>query len=418
MDIVSKFSDKIMTMIGNNTITDDYALYCLERLQNVEMTAKILKDTSVRIIVNLLRKRTTNREIIEQIAQLNSQWDSLIGESSPKSGTKRRSDKDSLQHAPEETKRIRRSSSNIKKNTEKPTLVCSSKPKPDSKKRTPIPEHIHAAVDQIRLKAREMIKKGLDSKVSPSGALESDALATEIEIAIYDTFKNTGSDYKQRVRTRVMNLKDEKNPELHWKVVMGDISPKRLAIMSSDEMASSTMKKLREEYRMAADDKILLSVRKAVVESDTLECIRCKQRKCTFNQMQTGNANRSTATFVHCKDCGHKWKNFVATVNQGLSSSSNVNLRNDPGMACQQVPLSEIKQEEQVMAEYEVFQYGGWHEYQFQNEIFVSVPSDHLSRFTQEELEIADILVNLAEQQPHYGGTSTVCNQPSRWPDA
>lgn len=120
--------------------------------------------------------------------------------------------------------------------------------------------------------------------VSPPGALEPDALATKIENAIYDIFKNTGTHYKQRVRTRVMNLNDEKNPELRMKVIMGHISPERLATMTSDEMASNAMRELREKYRLVADNKMFLSLTEAV-ESDTLECSRCKQKKCTYNQV-------------------------------------------------------------------------------------------------------------------------------------
>ena len=40
--------------------------------------------------------------------------------------------------------------------------------------------------------------------------------------------------YKQRVRSRVSNLRDAKNPLLKVKVLSGDISPERFASMPTE----------------------------------------------------------------------------------------------------------------------------------------------------------------------------------------
>lgn len=46
--------------------------------------------------------------------------------------------------------------------------------------------------------------------------------------------KNTDQKYKARVRSRVANLKDKKNPKLKERVIMGLIPPENLAVMSAE----------------------------------------------------------------------------------------------------------------------------------------------------------------------------------------
>ncbi|VDO98512.1 unnamed protein product [Schistosoma margrebowiei] len=80
------------------------------------------------------------------------------------------------------------------------------------------PVHTLTTTDQVRLKAREMLQSALESGKS----------------SIYDLFNNTDPKYKQRVRTRVMNLRDSNNPNLRLNVLMGHVSPDKLASMTSE----------------------------------------------------------------------------------------------------------------------------------------------------------------------------------------
>lgn len=49
-------------------------------------------------------------------------------------------------------------------------------------------------------------------------------MADELEDCIYAEFKNTDFRYKNRVRSRVSNLKDAKNPTLRTNYVSGAIT--------------------------------------------------------------------------------------------------------------------------------------------------------------------------------------------------
>ncbi|QSL65957.1 hypothetical protein MERGE_003094 [Pneumocystis wakefieldiae] len=55
--------------------------------------------------------------------------------------------------------------------------------------------------------------------------------------------------YKERFRTLHFNLKDDKNPQLRERVVLGQIMPKDLVQMTSEEMASSEIQLLAESVR-------------------------------------------------------------------------------------------------------------------------------------------------------------------------
>ena len=63
-------------------------------------------------------------------------------------------------------------------------------------------------------------------------------LASLIETAVFKKHQDTGMKYKNQIRSRVFNLKDKKNPGLRVNVLMGLISPEKLANMTAEEMAS------------------------------------------------------------------------------------------------------------------------------------------------------------------------------------
>jgi transcription elongation factor S-II len=52
--------------------------------------------------------------------------------------------------------------------------------------------------------------------------------------AIFKELKDTGMKYCNRIRSRVANLKDGKNPNLRINVLLGIITPERLAVLTAD----------------------------------------------------------------------------------------------------------------------------------------------------------------------------------------
>ena len=64
---------------------------------------------------------------------------------------------------------------------------------------------------------------------------------------------DTGQKYRSAIRSRVFNLRDVKNPELGDDVIHGAILAEDFAKMTSEEMASKDMKRLREDLRLEAN---------------------------------------------------------------------------------------------------------------------------------------------------------------------
>ena len=58
--------------------------------------------------------------------------------------------------------------------------------------------------------------------------------------------------YKNRVRSRLSNLKDAKNPGLRRKVLCGAITPQQIAVMTSEVSLPATIPSCRETNRAIA----------------------------------------------------------------------------------------------------------------------------------------------------------------------
>ncbi|XP_069080217.1 transcription elongation factor A protein 3-like isoform X3 [Pleurodeles waltl] len=131
--------------------------------------------------------------------------------------------------------------------------------------------------------------------------------AAEIEDYIYKDVKATDMKYRNRVRSRISNLKDPKNPNLRRNVLCGAISAERIAGMTSEEMASDELKELRSTLTQEAIREHQMA-KTGGTQSDFLQCGKCKKKNCTYNQVQTRSADEPMTTFVLCNECGNRWK--------------------------------------------------------------------------------------------------------------
>lgn len=78
----------------------------------------------------------------------------------------------------------------------------------------------------------------------------SNTLSYEIEYYIYLANKETiSSAYKKKLLMLYTNLIDDRNTELRISILLGEISPSKLAEMSSEELAPSSVKKRRIEQQ-------------------------------------------------------------------------------------------------------------------------------------------------------------------------
>ncbi|XP_061633377.1 transcription elongation factor A protein 3 isoform X2 [Phyllopteryx taeniolatus] len=171
----------------------------------------------------------------------------------------------------------------------------------------PLPPHLTTG-DSVRDKCIEMLTVALrtDNDYKDFGT-NCDSMAAEIEDHIYQETKATDMKYKNRVRSRISNLKDPKNPGLRRNVLAGSIDLNRIATMSAEEMASDELKQLRNVLTQEAIREHQMA-KTGGTTTDLLQCGKCKKKNCTYNQVQTRSADEPMTTFVLCNECGNRWK--------------------------------------------------------------------------------------------------------------
>ncbi|CAG2174925.1 unnamed protein product [Oppiella nova] len=164
--------------------------------------------------------------------------------------------------------------------------------------------------NSVRLKCRELLANALkyeDSYDSDETLFDPEDIACKIEDQIFKEFKDTNPKYKTRIRSRVANLNDKKNPDLKLNVLRGSIKPEKIAVMTAEEMASNDMKELRQKFTKEAinDHQMVMTTG---TKTDLLKCPACKKSNCTYNQVQTRSADEPMTTFCFCNECGKRWK--------------------------------------------------------------------------------------------------------------
>lgn len=287
---VQRIQKKLNKMTSEDGSGQEQALDLLKALQNLDVNLEILTNTRIGMTVNALRKSSKDEEVISLSKTLIKNWKKFISGTTP--------GKDST------------SSSSSKSKKEKEEKIRDDKDKEKDVRKLPNQFPPSNTADAVRLKCREMLTAALKTDSTENdfeGCASAEELAEELEEAIFAEFKNTDMRYKNRVRSRIANLKDVKNPTLRTNFRIGAITAVRLATMSAEEMANDEMKQLREKFtKEAINDAQLATVQGT--KTDLLKCGKCKKRNCTYNQIQTRSADEPMTTFVMCNECGNRWK--------------------------------------------------------------------------------------------------------------
>lgn len=354
LDRISKSLEK---MASNKDINVDRAKRYLYRLRDTQITLAVLQETRLGIVINKLRRAADDEDIVAVARDLIKSWKKLLPESedadsqsqrsateaaasvtavssdttAPTNGSaaansgppdvpatsvaRKRPAEEPLPPTATEEAPPRRSSSDDDGTSGK------SKPKTSRLNSAEEAAHrvlfgalkVHATSDPMRLKCRDMLKVAIETLVDgevelPQDSYDPECLAAQLESAIFKEFlRSDDSKYKNRVRSRVLNLKDRKNKQLRENLLLGSLRPERLACMSAEEMASDEMRKIRERYTKQGIDDHQLAVTSGT-KTSLISCKRCKGNSCMYNQVQTRSADEPMTTFVWCNDCGLRWK--------------------------------------------------------------------------------------------------------------
>ncbi|CAJ0567891.1 unnamed protein product, partial [Mesorhabditis spiculigera] len=291
---VKKIGSKLEKLIEAKQ--NDEALELLGVLAKQPITVLVLTNTRIGVTVNELRKKSSDEKFAKRAKALVKEWKSMFEGGDAKSSPKhdKPKEKEVVKSAPA--------------TTSAPTPTAPPVAKPPAEKASfsgnfP-PDEL--AGDEIRIKACELLLTSLKCKPLPEGTHDPEELAIKIEAKLFDSNgKNSSEKYKAALRSRVFNLK--KNDALRENVLTAVVSAEKFAVMTSNDMASDEVKKLREKFAQDAIRDAQVSVQQGT-PSEMFKCGKCQKKNCTYTQLQTRSADEPMTTFVFCLECGNRWK--------------------------------------------------------------------------------------------------------------
>lgn len=331
---VMRIKKRLEKMMKSNDVDVKTSIDMLNTLKKLQIDFQILKTTGIGVVLNNLRKSCNSEELGSLAKNLLKNWKKLVAvetapvENSPNSNdspnqstrspsTPNNSNGNGLKRTMSDSPEIKNDHKNMKTENGKQAVLHKSSSNPvnsaaDQQRIREINSSIkyNETKDPVRQKCREMLSQALEiTEPIENGAALCDVnlIAARCEEVIFNEFRSTDMKYKNRIRSRVLNLKDPKNPKLRENVRLGLISPDKLAVMTADEMASDDLKELRAKFTKEAIDDHQMARREGA-KTSLLTCRRCKKNNIVYSEMQTRSADEPMTVFAFCQECGHRWK--------------------------------------------------------------------------------------------------------------
>lgn len=114
--------------------------------------------------------------------------------------------------------------------------------------------------------------------------------------------------YDSKARSVVSNLDANSyvgNTRLHNRLAGGEFGPRDIAGMQPDHVFPECWRDV-VEAKVRRDEYITNA--KTVAVTDQFRCGRCKQRECTYMELQTRSCDEPASLFIQCLVCGHHWR--------------------------------------------------------------------------------------------------------------
>lgn len=306
---VIRIGKQLEKLVSQDMMDPEKGVDLLKNLKDLPITLEVLQKTRIGMSVNVLRKKSENSNVQTVAKSLIKSWKKLLPASSSDKETKdKQKDKVSDKESKSDLNGKTPSESSTSSRSSSPSLNSKCEPTtPKDNKVLSFPASKPSA-NAIREKCREMMVNSLQTDDSEiKSAIGPEEIAAMCEEFIFQEFKDTNMKYKSRIRSRVSNLRDTKNPEFKKRVLLGEITPQRLASMPTEEMASEEMKKIRQNMTKESIRDAQMS-KNTGTETALFKCGKCGKRKTTYNQLQTRSADEPMTTFVLCLECGNRWK--------------------------------------------------------------------------------------------------------------
>lgn len=297
---VFRIKKKLEKMIKSNEIDISLSIDMLNALKKIQVDLEILKNTGIGVVLNNLRKNCNSEELGSLAKTLLKNWKKLVNnETLPLNSTSPKSPNSNSNDSPTTLNNSKEQNINNNKKKNNGSSVA-------QKLRLSFSD----TNDPVRIKCRQLLEQSLELNEPIENGFETyecSELSAKIEDFIFNEFKNTEIKYKNRIRSRIANLKDLKNPKLRESVRLGIISPERFSKMTPEEMASDDLKQLRAKFTKESINDHQMA-KSDGAKASLLTCNKCKKNNVTYTQMQTRSADEPMTTFAFCQECGHRWK--------------------------------------------------------------------------------------------------------------
>jgi transcription elongation factor S-II len=110
--------------------------------------------------------------------------------------------------------------------------------------------------------------------------------------------------FPKEVRSKSHNLKE--NSKLCSNLYFDLLGVEEFVAMTPEQMQSEEVRSKDSEY--LKNSLLDSQMAKTGADTDMFTCGRCKQKKCTYTQLQTRSCDEPMTTFVTCTVCGLVWK--------------------------------------------------------------------------------------------------------------
>lgn len=170
--------------------------------------------------------------------------------------------------------------------------------------------------DSVRTKCVQLLLAALCPEAPDQD--KAAEMAAGIEQHIHELHKHNQVKYKACVRSKVANLRNPKHGHLRQGLLSGSLSPEAFGRMSAEEMASTELRRLREEYSSQGVSERQLPQGIEGMQTQKIRCKRCGGSDCRVTQVsggvlflpawvRRGSPDEDAMTFVTCSGCGQQW---------------------------------------------------------------------------------------------------------------
>ncbi|KAF2072476.1 hypothetical protein CYY_006208 [Polysphondylium violaceum] len=310
----------------------DSIISCIKSASSFDMTKDLLKKTAIGVSIGKLRTHKDSL-ISKESKLLVDKWKAIVEKTNSETTTTKTTTtitKVEINVNSKPVKAVAASSTTttsttttIKSENSSPSLSSSTSSTPpttssgtpkrklessdSSIKKIKVNKPITGPLADLRNKTialiAESIVEGKDEDVATESTPEE--IATEIESELFNIYQGVTKDYKAKIRSIKFNLKS--NDQLKLSLLNRELDIEKFCSMDVMEMANKELQKEREKMAKYTTEAAISNTNNEAT-TDQFKCGKCKQRKCTYRQLQTRSADEPATTFVTCINCNHRWK--------------------------------------------------------------------------------------------------------------